>query len=45
MGEVLVAVLNVNWRGTHSAMGIKSGGGLREHHGVHGDLSVGRDLP
>lgn len=45
MGEVLIALLHVFWRGTRSAVGIKSCGGLREHHGEHGELSLERDFP
>lgn len=43
MGEVLIALLHVFWGGKRSAVGIKSRGGLREHHGVHGELE--RDFP
>lgn len=45
MGEVFITLLTVIWRVTHSAVGIKNCGGLREHHGTHGELSLERNFP
>jgi len=45
MGDMLFTLLNMIWRGTCSAVGIKSCGGLMEHHGEHEELSLERNFP